>query len=94
MKSSRAVIDTVLTRPRFAFSPDEIEEVRAMFRSQGELSLPEVSAVVSADPGGTKFLHYTVAGAVVMGRVLRSGHARRAHRAPLWRSECKFLPGE
>jgi hypothetical protein len=57
VKSSRAVIDTVLTRPRFAFSPDEIEEVRAMFRSQGEFSLPEVSAAVSADPGGTKFLH-------------------------------------
>jgi putative PIN family toxin of toxin-antitoxin system len=43
----------VLARPKFAFPPDEIA---AMFRDQGELFLPEVSAAVSSYPGDTKFL--------------------------------------
>jgi predicted nucleic acid-binding protein len=30
--------------------------VLAMFRSQGELFLPKVSAAISSDPGDTKFL--------------------------------------
>jgi putative PIN family toxin of toxin-antitoxin system len=47
----------VLARPKFAFPPDEIAAVLAMFRSQGEQFLPDVSAAVSADPGDTKFLH-------------------------------------
>ena len=46
----------VLARPKFAFPPDEIAAVLAMFRDQGELFLPEVSAAVSSDPGDTKFL--------------------------------------
>jgi putative PIN family toxin of toxin-antitoxin system len=46
----------VLARPKFAFPPDEIAAVLAMFRSQGELFQPEVSAAVSADPADTKFL--------------------------------------
>jgi len=47
----------VLARPKFAFSPDEIEAMLAMFRSQGELFLPEISAAVSSDPADTKFPH-------------------------------------
>ena len=34
----------VLARPKFAFPSDEIAAVLAMFRSQGELVLPEASA--------------------------------------------------
>ena len=34
----------VLARPKFAFPSDEIAAVLAMFRSQGELFLPEASA--------------------------------------------------
>jgi uncharacterized protein len=47
----------VLARPKFAFPPDEIEAVLAMFRSKGECFLPDVSAAISADPADTKFLH-------------------------------------
>jgi putative PIN family toxin of toxin-antitoxin system len=46
----------VLARPKFAFSPDEIAAVLAMFRSQGELFRPDVSAAASSDPADTKFL--------------------------------------
>jgi len=46
----------VLARPKFAFPPDEIEAVLAMFRNKGELFLPDISAATSADPGDTKFL--------------------------------------
>jgi uncharacterized protein len=46
----------VLPRPKFAFSSDEIAAVLAMFRNQGELFPPEVSAATSSDPGDTKFL--------------------------------------
>ena len=33
----------MLARPKFAFPSDEIAAVLAMFRSQGELFLPETS---------------------------------------------------
>jgi predicted nucleic acid-binding protein len=39
-----------------SFSSDEIAAVLAMFRSQGELFLPEVSGATSSDPDDTKFL--------------------------------------
>jgi hypothetical protein len=47
----------VLARSKFAFPPDEIAAVLTMFRSQGELFRPDVSAAVSSDPADTKFLH-------------------------------------
>jgi uncharacterized protein len=47
----------VLAWPKFAFPPDDIEAALAMFRSQGEFFLPDVSAAVSSDPADTKFLH-------------------------------------
>ncbi len=47
----------VLARPKFAFPPDEIEAVLAMFQSQGEFFLPDISAAASSDPTDTKFLH-------------------------------------
>lgn len=47
----------VLARPKFAFSPDDIDGVLAMFLRQGELFLPDVSADTSSDPADTKFLH-------------------------------------
>ena len=46
----------VLARPKFAFPSDEIAAVLAMFRSQGKLFPPEVSAATSPDPGDSKFL--------------------------------------
>jgi putative PIN family toxin of toxin-antitoxin system len=46
----------VLARSKFACPPDEIAAVIGMFRSQGELFEPDVSAAVSADPGDTKFI--------------------------------------
>jgi uncharacterized protein len=46
----------VLARPKFAFPPEEIATALTMFRSQGELFVPEVSATVSSDPADTKFL--------------------------------------
>ena len=51
----------VLARPKFAFPPDEIAAVLDLFRSQGELFEPDVSAVASVDPGDTKFLQCAVA---------------------------------
>jgi putative PIN family toxin of toxin-antitoxin system len=47
----------LLARPKFAFPPDEIAAVLAMFRSRGELFQPDLSAAVSSDPADTKFLH-------------------------------------
>jgi hypothetical protein len=47
----------VLARPKFAFPPEEIATALTMFRSQGELFRPDVSAAVSSDPADTKFLH-------------------------------------
>ena len=46
----------VLVRPKFAFPPDEVDAVVAMFRIKGELFVPDVSAAASADPADTKFL--------------------------------------
>ena len=46
----------VLARPKLVFPSEEIAAVLGMFRSQGELFLPEVSAATSPDPGDTKFL--------------------------------------
>jgi predicted nucleic acid-binding protein len=48
---------SVLARPKFAFPPDEIAAVLAMFHNQGELFQPDVSGPVSSDPADTKFLH-------------------------------------
>ena len=47
----------VLARPKFAFPPGDIAAALSMFRSKGELFLPDVSAAVSSDPADTKFLH-------------------------------------
>jgi predicted nucleic acid-binding protein len=47
----------VLARTKFAFPPDEIAAVLAMFHNQGELFQPDVSGPVSSDPSDTKFLH-------------------------------------
>ena len=46
----------VLARPKFAFPPDEIAAVLAMFRQQGELYHPTASLAASVDPGDTKLL--------------------------------------
>jgi hypothetical protein len=40
----------VLGRPKFAFPPEDIAAALAMFRSKGELILPDASAAVSSDP--------------------------------------------
>jgi putative PIN family toxin of toxin-antitoxin system len=47
----------VLARSKFAFLPDEIAAVLAMFRSNGELIRPKGSAPASPDAGDAKFLH-------------------------------------
>jgi uncharacterized protein len=46
----------VLARPKFAFPPDEMAALLAMFRDQGELFTPQGSAEIATDPGDTKFL--------------------------------------
>jgi predicted nucleic acid-binding protein len=46
----------VLARPKFAFPPDEIAAVLAIFRREGELLHPGASPAASVDPGDTKFL--------------------------------------
>jgi predicted nucleic acid-binding protein len=46
----------VLAQQRFAFAPDEIDAVLAMFRQQGEFFHPTASTAASADPGDTKFM--------------------------------------
>jgi uncharacterized protein len=56
---SKEILDeyaAVLARPRFGFPADEIAAVVTIFRRQGELFEPAVSAVASSDPGDTKFL--------------------------------------
>ncbi len=47
----------VPARPKFAFPPDEIVAVLAMFRSTGELFHPEGPAPTLPDPDDRKFLH-------------------------------------
>ena len=46
----------VLARPKFAFPPDQIAAVLAMFHTQGEFFVPGTAAAASSDPGDTKFL--------------------------------------
>jgi putative PIN family toxin of toxin-antitoxin system len=48
---------TVLGRPRFAFPPEEIEALIAMFQGKGELHQSGASTFVSPDPADTKFLN-------------------------------------
>lgn len=47
----------VLARPKFAFPPDEIAAIIAMFREKGELVIPQGSAPRLSDPDDAKFLH-------------------------------------
>lgn len=47
----------VLARPKFAFPPDDIAAVLAMFRNAGELVAPQGPAPVLPDPSDAKFLH-------------------------------------
>jgi putative PIN family toxin of toxin-antitoxin system len=47
----------VLARPKFAFPPDEIAAVLAMFRERGEQVAPPGAAPVLPDPDDAKFLH-------------------------------------
>lgn len=46
----------VLARPKFAFPPDEIDAVLAMFRQQGQLFHAAAPLAASLDPDDTKFL--------------------------------------
>jgi uncharacterized protein len=46
----------VLARPKFAFPPDEIAAVMAMFRDKGELIDPQQVAPVLPDPDDVRFL--------------------------------------
>ena len=46
----------VLTRPKFAFPPEEIEALLTMLRGRGELRAADLSAPRSPDPGDSKFL--------------------------------------
>lgn len=47
----------VLARPKFAFPPDEIAAVIAMFRERGEPVDPQGAAPALPDPDDTMFLH-------------------------------------
>jgi uncharacterized protein len=47
----------VLARPKFAFAPDEIAALLAMFRRVGERIVPKGPPPVLSDPGDSKFLH-------------------------------------
>lgn len=51
----------VLARPRFGFSPEEIEALLLMFRAKGEFFQPDASPIVSPDPADTKFIHCALA---------------------------------
>jgi putative PIN family toxin of toxin-antitoxin system len=51
----------VLARPRFGFSPEEIDALMLMFRTRGEFFQPEASPISSPDPADTKFLHCALA---------------------------------
>lgn len=44
----------VLTRPKFAFPPEEIEALLTMLRGHGELRAADLSAARSPDPGDSK----------------------------------------
>ncbi len=46
----------VLARPKFAFAPDEIAAVIAMFREKGALVAPQGSPPTLPDPDDAKFL--------------------------------------
>jgi hypothetical protein len=71
----------VLARAKFAFPPDEIAAVLAMFHNQGELFQPDVSGPVSSDPADTKFLHCAQA---ARGRHRRhGGRDRRIFMGPI-----------
>jgi len=47
----------VLARPKFAFAPDEIAAVLAMFQERGELVAPRGDAPALPDPSDARFLH-------------------------------------
>lgn len=72
----------VLARQKFAFPPDEIAAVLAMFRSTGECIAPAGAAPDLPDPGDVKFLYCAeTAGAeyIVTGN---KRHFPRAVEAP------------
>ena len=52
---------SVLFRPRFGFSPEDIETMMTMFKNMGELFQPDPSPITSPDPADTKFLHCALA---------------------------------
>ncbi len=52
---------SVLSRPRFGFSPEEIEALMGMFHTRGEFFQPDPSSITSPDPADTKFLHCALA---------------------------------
>jgi len=55
---------SVLARPKFSFSPDDIAALLGMFHGKGERIVPDGAPPVLPDPGDAKFLHCaTVAGA-------------------------------
>ena len=61
---SDAILDkytAVLGRPRFSFSPEEIEALMLMFRTRGEFFQPDASPISSPDPADTKFIHCALA---------------------------------
>jgi putative PIN family toxin of toxin-antitoxin system len=76
----------VLARPKFAFPPDEIEAMLAMFRGKGDLFQPEGSAPALPDPGDAKFLHCAE---VALAEYYR--HRQQAAFSPrrLWRGACR-----
>jgi putative PIN family toxin of toxin-antitoxin system len=46
----------VLTRPKFAFSSNEITELIDLFQRQGDLVYPTLLSAISPDPGDDKFI--------------------------------------
>jgi hypothetical protein len=55
---SEEIVDeyaAVLARPKFGFPADEIAAVLSMFRRQGQVFLPEVSAATSTDRATRNF---------------------------------------
>ncbi|MDQ2803801.1 MAG: putative toxin-antitoxin system toxin component, PIN family [Pseudomonadota bacterium] len=61
---SDAILDeytAVLGRPRFGFSPEEIDALLLMFRTKGEFFQPDASPIRSPDPADTKFIHCALA---------------------------------
>ena len=51
----------VLARPKFAFPPDEIAALLAMFLEKGERFCPDTPALALPDPDDAKFLHCALA---------------------------------